>query len=202
MPPKGNLFRNLQQLEQVSSAERQAAQLKRLSQSSGEILQTFLAYLLADAAQKMALGIAIGDPLLLRHEPTNERDPNAVQVFWQQGYPHTGVRELCSAMGIQSGSFYATFANKASLFDRAVDRYVADLKVPAPSPAAPPRPAPAAPQPRHAHAGGASSRGGGPRRHTRGAMRAMPSPRAARSEPMTRCSPAGGDASLSPCGWC
>ncbi len=83
MPPKGNLLRNLQQLEQGGSAERRAAQLKRQSQSSGEILQTFLAYLLADAEKKMALGIAIGDPLLLRHEPTNEYDPNAVKVFWQ-----------------------------------------------------------------------------------------------------------------------
>lgn len=83
MPPKGNLLRSLQQLEQGGSAERRAAQLKRQSQSSGEILQTFLAYLLADAEKKMALGIAIGDPLLLRHEPTNEYDPNAVKVFWQ-----------------------------------------------------------------------------------------------------------------------
>jgi hypothetical protein len=84
MPPKGYLFRNLHQLEQGSSAERQAAQLKRQSQGSGEILQTFLAYLLADAAKKMALGIAIGDPLLLRHEPSNKYDPNAVKVFWQE----------------------------------------------------------------------------------------------------------------------
>ncbi|MEA5413641.1 HIRAN domain-containing protein [Synechococcus sp. BA-132 BA5] len=84
MPPKGNLLRNLQQLEQGSSAERRAAQLKRQSQSSGEILQTFLAYRLADAASKMALGIAIGDSLLLKHEPTNEYDPNAVNVFWKE----------------------------------------------------------------------------------------------------------------------
>jgi hypothetical protein len=83
MPPKGNLLRNLQQLDQGSSAERRAAQLKRQSQNSGEILQTFLAYRLADAAKKMALGIAIGDPLLLRHEPSNKYDPNAVKVFWQ-----------------------------------------------------------------------------------------------------------------------
>jgi hypothetical protein len=37
---------------------------------------------LVDAAEKMALGIAIGDPLLLRHEPENQWDPNAVKVFW------------------------------------------------------------------------------------------------------------------------
>ena len=84
MPPKGNLFRNLQQLESGGSAERKAAQLKRQSQSSGEILQTFLAYRLADAANKMALGIAIGDPLRLQHEATNEYDANAVKVFWKE----------------------------------------------------------------------------------------------------------------------
>jgi len=84
MAPTGNLFRNLQQLESGGSAERKAAQLKRQSQSSGEILQTFLAYRLADAAEKMALGIAIGDPLHLQHEPTNKYDPNAVKVFWKE----------------------------------------------------------------------------------------------------------------------
>lgn len=84
MALKGNLLRNLEQLESGGSAERRAAQLKRQSQSSGEILQTFLAYRLADAAEKMALGIAIGDPLRLQHEPTNEWDPNAVKVFWKE----------------------------------------------------------------------------------------------------------------------
>ncbi len=72
MAPKGNLFRNLQHLEKGGGAERRAAQLKRQSKSNVEILQTFLAYRLADAEVKMALGIAIGDPLLLLHEPTNE----------------------------------------------------------------------------------------------------------------------------------
>ena len=96
MPPKGNLLRNLQQLEQGSSAERRAAQLKRQSQSSGEILQTFLAYRLADAAEKMALGIAIGDPLLLKHEPTNEWDPNAVKVYWREQWIGYLPRDMAS----------------------------------------------------------------------------------------------------------
>ena len=82
MAPRGNLFRNLQQLESGGSAERKAAQLKRRSQSSGEILQTFLAYRLSDVAEKMALGIAIGNPLRLQHEPSNQYDANAVKVFW------------------------------------------------------------------------------------------------------------------------
>ena len=84
MAPKNSLFRRLQHLDQAGSAERRAARLKRQQQSSGEILQTFLAYKLADAAEKMALGIAIGDALTLQHEPTNEWDANAVKVFWKQ----------------------------------------------------------------------------------------------------------------------
>lgn len=82
MAPKDNLFSRLQHLDQAASAERQAARRKRQQQSTGEILQTFLAYKLDHAAEKMALGIAIGDPLSLLHEPANTWDPNAVQVFW------------------------------------------------------------------------------------------------------------------------
>lgn len=84
MAPKEDLFRLIQHIDDSGSEERRAARLRRQQQSSGEILQTFLAYRLADAAEKMALGIAIGDPLLLRHEPDNRFDPNAVMVFWQE----------------------------------------------------------------------------------------------------------------------
>jgi hypothetical protein len=83
MAPKDSLFRRLQHLDQAGSSERQAARRKRSQQSGGEILQTFLAYKLDHAAEKMALGVAIGDPLTLLHEPTNEWDPNAVKVFWK-----------------------------------------------------------------------------------------------------------------------
>lgn len=100
MAPKGSLFRSLQDLEAAGSAERRAARQRRQQQSSGEILQTFLAYRLADAPEKMALGIAIGDPLTLRHEPTNEWDPNAVKVFWKEqeiGYLPKGMAALVAA---------------------------------------------------------------------------------------------------------
>ena len=86
MAPKDNLFSRLQHIDQAGSAERKAARRKRQQQSSGEILQTFLAYRLDDAAEKMALGIAIGDPLNLLHEPTNQWDPNAVKVFWKDDW--------------------------------------------------------------------------------------------------------------------
>jgi hypothetical protein len=86
MAPKDSLLRRLQHLDQSGSSERQAARRKRSQQSSGEILQTFLAYKLDHAAEKMAMGIAIGDPLTLLHEPTNQWDPNAIKVFWKDAW--------------------------------------------------------------------------------------------------------------------
>ncbi|MFM8259963.1 MAG: HIRAN domain-containing protein [Vulcanococcus sp.] len=100
MAPKGNLFSRLQHLDQSTSAERQAARRRRQQQSSGEILQTFLAYKLDHAADKMALGIAIGDPLTLLHEPTNQWDANAVKVFWEEqwiGYIPKDMAALIAA---------------------------------------------------------------------------------------------------------
>lgn len=100
MAPKDNLFSRLQHLDQADSAERKTARLKRQQQSSGEILQTFLAYKLDHANEKMALGIAIGDPLSLLHEPTNQWDPNAVKVFWKEewiGYIPKDMAALIAA---------------------------------------------------------------------------------------------------------
>lgn len=100
MVAKGNLLQRLQHLEESGSSERQAARQKRRQQSSGEILTTFLAYRLDDAAEKMALGIAIGDPLTLVHEPTNQWDPNAVKVFWREqwiGYLPKDMAALVAA---------------------------------------------------------------------------------------------------------
>jgi hypothetical protein len=81
MAPEVNLFSRLQHLNQAASAERLAARRKRQQQSSGEILQTFLAYKLDHKTLKMGLGLAIRDPFTLLHEPTNPWDPNAVKVF-------------------------------------------------------------------------------------------------------------------------
>jgi len=100
MAPKHDLFQRLQHLDQANSAERQAARQKRQQQSRGEILQTFLAYKLDHAAEKMALGIAIGDPLTLLHEPDNPWDANAVKVFWQEqwiGYLPKDMAALIAA---------------------------------------------------------------------------------------------------------
>ncbi len=61
----------------------------------------------------------------------------AVELFWQQGYAATSVRQLCEAMGIQAGSFYAAFESKQACFRQALGRYVAvQLPALAPGPGA------------------------------------------------------------------
>ncbi len=100
MPPKNDLFQRLQHLDDSGSAERQAARQRRQQQSNGEILTTFLAYKLDHAAEKMALGIAIGDPLTLQHEPENQWDANAVKVCWKDqwiGYLPKDMAALVAA---------------------------------------------------------------------------------------------------------
>ena len=54
----------------------------------------------------------------------------AVQVFWAHGFAATSVRQLCAAMGIQAGSFYATFESKEHCFRKALGRYLATQGVP------------------------------------------------------------------------
>lgn len=57
----------------------------------------------------------------------------AMRAFWRHGYRGTSVRDLCEAMGIGQGSFYATFGSKAELFHRALARYLRAL-APEPGP--------------------------------------------------------------------
>ncbi|MCA9628156.1 MAG: TetR/AcrR family transcriptional regulator [Myxococcales bacterium] len=56
----------------------------------------------------------------------------AVELFWRQGYAGTSVRQLCDAMGIQPGSFYAAFASKEACFQRALARYLEQQLLPLP----------------------------------------------------------------------
>ncbi|HET6585738.1 MAG TPA: helix-turn-helix domain-containing protein [Nannocystaceae bacterium] len=61
----------------------------------------------------------------------------AVDLFWRKGYAATSVRDLCEAMGVQSGSFYAAFASKQACFRVALARYLATQGLPStPGPAA------------------------------------------------------------------
>lgn len=54
----------------------------------------------------------------------------AVQLFWQRGYAATSVRDLCDAMGVKPGSFYAAFGSKQACFRAALDRYLVAQGVP------------------------------------------------------------------------
>ncbi|MBZ0237321.1 MAG: TetR/AcrR family transcriptional regulator, partial [Deltaproteobacteria bacterium] len=54
----------------------------------------------------------------------------AMKLFWRRGYAATSVRDLCAAMRINSGSFYAAFGGKAGCFERALVRYARSQPVP------------------------------------------------------------------------
>jgi TetR/AcrR family transcriptional repressor of nem operon len=54
----------------------------------------------------------------------------AVELFWRRGYGATSVRELCDAMGVKPGSFYAAFGSKQACFRAALDRYLVGQGVP------------------------------------------------------------------------
>lgn len=47
----------------------------------------------------------------------------ATELFWQRGYEGTSVQDLVDALGVNRASLYATFGDKAQLFDAVLDRY-------------------------------------------------------------------------------
>jgi TetR/AcrR family transcriptional repressor of nem operon len=47
----------------------------------------------------------------------------AMRAFWARGYEATSLQDLLDCMGINRGSFYATYGDKRKLFMRALDRY-------------------------------------------------------------------------------
>lgn len=47
----------------------------------------------------------------------------AMAVFWRQGYHASSLQQLLDAMGMNRGSLYAAFGDKASLFERVMARY-------------------------------------------------------------------------------
>jgi TetR/AcrR family transcriptional regulator, transcriptional repressor for nem operon len=47
----------------------------------------------------------------------------AMNLFWCRGYEATSIQDLVEHMGINRGSLYDTFGDKASLYREALDRY-------------------------------------------------------------------------------
>ncbi|MFJ5803072.1 TetR/AcrR family transcriptional regulator [Streptomyces decoyicus] len=56
---------------------------------------------------------------------------DAIQVFWRQGLPTTGIQALVTATGVSRSSLYATFGSKDGLYAAALDRYIAQHSTPA-----------------------------------------------------------------------
>lgn len=50
----------------------------------------------------------------------------AKNVFWQQGYAATSMRDLQQTLGVLPGSLYGAFGDKHALFLRALQRYADD----------------------------------------------------------------------------
>lgn len=49
----------------------------------------------------------------------------AGRLFWRRGYEKSSMTALLKAMGIQKGSFYATFGSKRQILMEALDEYIA-----------------------------------------------------------------------------
>jgi TetR/AcrR family transcriptional repressor of nem operon len=47
----------------------------------------------------------------------------AIEVFWSKGFESTSIADLVAAMGINRGSIYDTFGDKAGLFEMAIQQY-------------------------------------------------------------------------------
>ncbi|MEU9118370.1 TetR/AcrR family transcriptional regulator [Streptomyces sp. NPDC048506] len=56
---------------------------------------------------------------------------DAIQIFWRQGLPTTGIQALVTATGVSRSSLYATFGNKDGLYTAALGRYIDQHSVPA-----------------------------------------------------------------------
>ena len=60
----------------------------------------------------------------IREFDTEAAIDRAVETFWEHGYDGTGMQDLCASMDLHSGSVYAAFGDKRSLFLAAMDRYI------------------------------------------------------------------------------
>ncbi|MFH8406911.1 TetR/AcrR family transcriptional regulator [Streptomyces sp. NPDC018019] len=50
----------------------------------------------------------------------------AMNAFWAAGYEATSTQDLCEATGLGRSSIYNTFKSKHDLFERALDRFMAE----------------------------------------------------------------------------
>ena len=53
---------------------------------------------------------------------------SAMQAFWAKGYEATSLADLMAATGLHKGSLYQAFGDKHSLFIRALNRYLEEMR--------------------------------------------------------------------------
>ena len=53
---------------------------------------------------------------------------SAMQAFWAKGYEATSLADLMAATGLHKGSLYQAFGDKHSLFVRALNRYLEEMR--------------------------------------------------------------------------
>ena len=58
---------------------------------------------------------------------TQEALTKAMNLFWQQGYGSTSLKDLLETMGIQNGSFYNCYRNKRDVYLQAMHLYQDDF---------------------------------------------------------------------------
>lgn len=51
----------------------------------------------------------------------------AMRTFWSKGYEGTSITDLTEAMGVSRSTLYASFGDKESVFDRAVELYTEEI---------------------------------------------------------------------------
>ncbi len=49
-----------------------------------------------------------------------------MNVFWEKGYEGTSLADILDATGLQKGSLYKAFENKQEMFQKALERYIAN----------------------------------------------------------------------------
>ena len=58
---------------------------------------------------------------------TTDALQTAMRVFWERGYEATSIQHLVDALGVNRASLYATFGDKAQLFEAAMEKYTEEV---------------------------------------------------------------------------
>lgn len=75
----------------------------------------------------MTKPVKLGRPKTFDEQVALEK---AMLLFWENGYIATSISDLTKALGITAPSLYCSFGDKATLFNRCIDYYLANEACP------------------------------------------------------------------------